>query len=84
MLFLISVKMLQTLEKLGLAVCGSFWLEKHLLDLKEIFLVNFRKNVSKHQKNLVKLHVAHFVEKNTFLNINRFFLSKSAKMIQTP
>ena len=46
-------KCFKTPEKLSLAVCVSFSCEKPFFDLKGMFLVNFPKSGSKHQKSLV-------------------------------
>ena len=42
--------------------------EKHFFDPNDKFFVTFIKTASKQQKSIMYLYVAHFDEKNTFLN----------------
>ena len=54
-----------------------FWAsisDSHIFDQKEKFPVNFPKNASKMQhQSIVKLYVAHFEEKKSFVNIVPFY-----------
>ena len=78
---LCCLKCLKITEKISLAVCGSFWWEKHYFDLKAVFC-QFHQKSSKTAWKPSLAEYCSFCWKKNFLTQKRCFWSVSSKLLQ--